>query len=335
VIHERHTESICEPEGQPVRDFLKGLSQAIPLRKNLTLQRSRAGLFVARFWILREIQMRFAVEHIRRMRGGSQAHLMRCDDDSFYVVKFKNNPQGVRVLANDMFGTRLAARMGICVPDVDIVEVADVMIKNTDDLCIQLGTGRVPCAPGRQFGSKYPGHPSRINVYDFVSAEEIYRIANLGDFLGTFVFDKWTCNTDGRQAVMFSQKDSGTRGSPRRALKAMMIDQGFCFNGREWNFPDAPGFGRYGHREVYRSVRGIESFEPWLNWLENRLSLATLYEEADKVPIEWYVGEQEAWRNLIERLYARRTRVRELIWSASNAIRNPFPNWTGQFVQSQ
>ena len=30
-----------------------------------------------------------AIEQIRRMRGGAQAHLMRCSDESYYVVKFQ------------------------------------------------------------------------------------------------------------------------------------------------------------------------------------------------------------------------------------------------------
>ena len=30
-----------------------------------------------------------AVQHIRRMRGGAQSHLMRCADGNFYVVKFQ------------------------------------------------------------------------------------------------------------------------------------------------------------------------------------------------------------------------------------------------------
>ena len=47
-----------------------------------------------------------AVQHVRRMRGGAQSHLMRCSDGHFYVVKFQNNPQHRRVLANEMFATR-------------------------------------------------------------------------------------------------------------------------------------------------------------------------------------------------------------------------------------
>src|ERR1019366_4957645 len=39
-----------------------------------------------------------AVQHVRRMRGGAQSHLMRCADGFYYVVKFQNNPQHTRVL---------------------------------------------------------------------------------------------------------------------------------------------------------------------------------------------------------------------------------------------
>ena len=31
-----------------------------------------------------------AVQHVRRMRGGAQSHLMGCADNNYYVVKFQN-----------------------------------------------------------------------------------------------------------------------------------------------------------------------------------------------------------------------------------------------------
>ena len=108
--------------------------------------------------------MRLAVEHIRRMKGGSQAHLMRCDNDEYYVIKFKNNPQHLKTLANEIFATRLTARMGICVPQVDIVEVKSSLIEHTPDLMIQMRAGRLPCATGKQFGSKFPGNPSSSTI---------------------------------------------------------------------------------------------------------------------------------------------------------------------------
>jgi hypothetical protein len=44
---------------------------------------------------------------------GAQAHLMRCSDGNYYVVKFQNNPQHHRILVNEMLGTRLASRLGL------------------------------------------------------------------------------------------------------------------------------------------------------------------------------------------------------------------------------
>ena len=151
--------------------------------------------------------MKLAVEHVRRMRGGAQAQLMRCDDDAYYIVKFQNNPQHLRILANEMLATRLAARLGLAVPQVEVVEVRPEIIAYTPDLVIQLGLGRKPCSAGKQFGSQFPGHPARMTVHDFLPDEQLRAVGNLPDFLGVFVFDKWTCNTNGRQAIFFREPD--------------------------------------------------------------------------------------------------------------------------------
>jgi hypothetical protein len=61
--------------------------------------------------------------------------------------------------------------------------------------------------------------------------------------------------------------------------------------------------------------------------LENEFALNPFYGEARVVAPEWYGEEHKAWNQMIERLYVRRTRVRELIWSTHNAVRDAFPNW--------
>src|SRR3974377_315201 len=63
-----------------------------------------------------------AVEFIRRMRGASPPCLLGCDDGAGYVVKFRNNPQHVRVLANEMLASRLALLVGLPVPEPTFVE---------------------------------------------------------------------------------------------------------------------------------------------------------------------------------------------------------------------
>ena len=293
--------------------------------------------------------MKLAVEHVRRMRGGAQAHLMRCDDEAYYIVKFQNNPQHFRILANEMLATRLAARLGLCVPQVEVVEVRPEIIAYTPDLVMQLGLGRKPCAPGKQFGSQFPGHPAQMTVHDFLPDEQLLAVRNLSDFLGVLVLDKWTCNTNGRQAIFFRDPaDVAGMGSapgaenPARSdttggytaagytavgYTAMMIDFGFCFNAGEWDFPDAPLRGLYTRQHVYQGVSGMDAFEPWLSRLEQQMTERVLGEEAAQIPPEWYDGDWDALEQLIERLDRRRVRVRELIFSARNSGRDPFPNW--------
>jgi hypothetical protein len=313
--------------------------------------------------------MRVAVEHVRRMRGGAQAHLMRCDDGAYYIVKFQNNPQHLRILANEMLATRLGARLGLAVPQVEVVEVRPELIANTPDLAIQLGLGRTPCAAGKQFGSQFPGHPARMAVHDFLPDEQLAGVRNLSDFLGVLVLDKWTCNTNGRQAIFFREPDglaevldsvATVSASPRApeqtaakntasratgdtasyaamgysamGYSAMMIDFGFCFNAGEWDFPDAPLRGLYARHRVYDRVAGIESFDPWIARLEKQITERVLGEEAAQIPPEWYAGDWSALERLLERLFSRRERVAELILSARDSGREPFPNWKVKYA---
>src|SRR6266436_4002879 len=84
-----------------------------------------------------------ALEQIRRMRGGAQSHLMRCDDGHYYVVKFQNNPQHRRILVNELLGTKLAARLGLPTTPVEIVYVSEDLIRLTPDLCVEMQGTRV------------------------------------------------------------------------------------------------------------------------------------------------------------------------------------------------
>ena len=269
--------------------------------------------------------MALVLEQVRRMRGGAQSHLMRCeskaaDPDAYYVVKFQNNPQGTRILANELLGTRLAARMGLPVPAAAVVEVRQELIAHTDDLVMQLGRGRAPCKAGLQFGSRYPGPPAQVVVYDFLPDEQLREVVNLTDFCGMLVFDKWTCNTNGRQVIFFRAKDE-------THYQAQMIDQGFCFNAEDWSFPDAPLRGLYARHRVYESVRGMEAFEQWLARIESKITEAALDDIAKEIPPEWYGGDSDALYKMLEHLMRRRKIVRELLISAWKSSLQPFPNW--------
>ncbi len=279
------------------------------------------------------------------MRGGAQAHLMRCADersrDLYYVVKFQNNPQHRRVLVNELLGTRLAARIGLPTTPVAVVEVSEELIRLTPALTVEQPRWRIPCQAGLQFGSCYPENPRVVTVHDFLPDEQLREVRNLPDFAGMLVFDKWTCNTNGRQTVFFAATQEG-RGrfepiADRPGLTedvswdmpryhALMIDQGFCFNAGEWNYPDAPLRGLYARNRVYEGVTGMESFAPWITRVEN-LAERALGELVQEVPPEWYEDDYDTLSRLIEQLYRRRTRLPDLLLAAKNTTRQPFPNW--------
>src|SRR5438445_10888908 len=109
-----------------------------------------------------------ALEQIRRMRGGAQSHLMRCDDGNYYVVKFQNNPQHKRVLVYELLGTRLARRLGLPTATVEMVYVSDELMKRTPDLCVETARTKLPCQAGMAFESGFPGGPHQLTLHDFL-----------------------------------------------------------------------------------------------------------------------------------------------------------------------
>jgi len=255
------------------------------------------------------------------MRGGAQSHLMRCDDGEYYVVKFQNNPQHRKILANELLGTLLARRLGLPAAPVEVIEVRRELIEKTAELVMLVGTSRAPCAAGRQFGSRYPGKPAELAVHDFLPDEQLGEVENLEAFAGMFAFDKWTCNTNGRQAIFF-------REGGHVHYQAWMVDQGFCFNAQNWDFPDAPLRGLYARARVYDPVRSLDAFGPWLARMERMAGDGTLDDLASRIPLEWYDGDLDALFALLERLVRRTARLPDLILEARNSYRKPFRNWT-------
>ncbi len=262
-----------------------------------------------------------AVQHVKRMRGGAQSHLMRASDGHYYVVKFQNNPQHLRVLANELLATRLGELLGLPVPQVEVVEVGTWLVEHTPELRIESVNGDVSCSPGLQCGSRYVVRPAEGTVYDYLPENLLDRVRNLDAFAGALVLDKWTCNADGRQAAFWKK-------SRDRKWTATFIDQGYCFNAGEWTFPDSPLRGVYGLNDVYRCVAGWNSFEPWLSRLQE-LDEQRLWQVAETVPPAWY-GETCDMERLIEQLIKRRKRVPELILDFKNSSRQPFPNWAAR-----
>lgn len=279
-----------------------------------------------------------AVQQIRKMRGGSQPHLMRADDGNYYVTKFQNNGQHKRVLANEFFATRIGSYLGLPLPEVAVIDVCPWLIEHTPEMRINLNGREILCSSGLQLASRYIVNPETDMVFDYLPESLLKKSRHIAEEVAhVLVLDKWTGNTDGRQAVF-------TKRVYEKYYRVVFIDQGYSFNAEHWNFPDIPLTGVYYRNFVYEHVTGWESFEPVLSRAE-KIDSQDLWKLAQGMPEEWWnrdsgppEGISKQWweekfptdlAKLIDTLSQRRSKIRDLITAFRESSRNPFPNWAG------
>jgi hypothetical protein len=264
---------------------------------------------------------------IRKMRGGAQAHLVEADDGHCYVVKFRNNPQHRRILVNEWLATAFLRYLQISAPEAAIIEIDAGFLGDNPEAAIQLGTRRVPAEIGRHYGSKFPGDPDRLAVFDFLPDVLLSKVVNAGEFPGVFAFDKWIGNSDARQSIYYRARLAAPgEDEPRAGFVALMVDHGYVFDGPHWSFVDSPLHGFYFRPRVYDQVRGWESFEPWLERIRH-FPGEVVDRAVSQVPPEWIDGEETDLERLLERLLGRRSRVPRLIEDARDGRPRRFPNW--------
>jgi hypothetical protein len=267
-----------------------------------------------------------AHRHVRKMRGGAQSHLLEADDGNFYIVKFRNNPQHRRILVNEWVSAVFLKYLQVSAAPAEFILVTPQFLAANPEIFIHLGTQRIPVPPGWHFGSRHPGNPEVMAVYDFVPDTLLGGISNLTDFLAILVFDKWMANSDGRQSVFFRARVEDWQAVVRKAFVAIMIDHGFVFNGPNWEFSDSPLQGLYPRKIVYEQVRSLDDFQPWLDQVVH-FPEAVVDRAFRQVPPEWLEGEEDEFEQLLEKLLRRRARVPDLIVDARKGRVNPFPNW--------
>ena len=88
------------------------------------------------------------------------------------------------------------------------------------------------------------------------------------------------------------------------------------------SFPDSAIQGLYFRSLVYEGVRGLESFEPWLDRI-----LYFVDRAVNSIPRSWIEGDEEALERLLAQLLRRRARVPDLIAASREARNDPFPAW--------
>jgi hypothetical protein len=267
---------------------------------------------------------------LRKMRGGSQAHLFEASDGHFYVVKFLNNPQHRRILVNEWISAVFLDYLGLSIPPVAMIRISEEFLAQTPEAHIQLGQERRTPVPGWHFGSRFPGNPERLAVYDFLPDALLDKVENLAEFHGALAFDKWISNADARQAVFFRSRVrtrvADAHHPPRLGVVAQMMDNGYVFDGPHWRLTDSPIQGLYFRPLVYRSVRGMADFEPWLERIRH-FPEEVVDQAVKQIPPAWLEEDGDEFARLLDQLLARRKRVPDLIQACRTGRVDPFPSW--------
>jgi len=264
------------------------------------------------------------------MRGGAQSHLLETHGGEFYVVKFQNNPQHRRILVNEWVSSVLLDYLQISVPSTALIHITEEFLRENPEVSLSLGTRSIAVQPGWHFGSRFPGDPARIAVYDFLPDALLSQVNNLFEFAAILVFDKWAGNADGRQCVFFRarvQDWSATGTGPSKVgFLAWMIDHGYIFNGPGWDYINSPVQGLYPRKTVYAQIRSLDDFQPWLDRVVH-FPEEVIDRAYKQIPPEWIDGEEEEFERVLEKLMDRRKRVPDLIAETRHLKTNPFPNW--------
>lgn len=268
---------------------------------------------------------------IRKMRGGAQAHLIEASDGHCYVVKFLNNPQHRRILVNEWISSAFLRYLGIATPEAAVVSVSPAFLAAHPEVFIQLGSRRQGVGAGWHFGSRFPGDPARMTVYDFLPDTLLERVENFADFAAVLAFDKWMGNADSRQAIFFRARlvepaYQAPDAEPRQGFVAQMIDNGYVFEGPHWRLGDSAAQGLYFRSQVYAAVRGLAAFEPWLERIRH-FPEEVVDSAVRGIPRAWLEDEEEALEKLLDGLLRRRARVADLIESCRRERSDPFPAW--------
>jgi hypothetical protein len=266
---------------------------------------------------------------IRKMRGGAQAHLLEASDGHAYVVKFLNNPQHRRILINEWIASTFLNYLGIATPAAAMIRISEDFLAANPEVHLQLGTRRELPLTGWHFGSRFPGNPVTTTVYDFLPDTILETIENLPDFLGALAFDKWMGNADARQSIFFRARLKAwipEAHGLKMGYVAQMIDNGYVFNGPHWQFNDSAIQGLYFRPNVYKSVRSLADFEPWLSRIVN-FPEEVVDQAVKSIPPAWIEGDEGALEVLLSRLLKRRARVPDLIENSRGGLIGLFPQW--------
>ena len=229
-------------------------------------------------------------------RGNSQPQkFVLTDGLGLCAVKFQQNPQGPRMLANEWIGYGLAEMLGIRHAPYGLVRVAAESLPDSGRLLVKDDDGdEVSLLPGIHFYSQWLDSATDLTAADLKLAG---LISDLGMLAGVAVLDMlvghWDRKLGNPNLLMVRQ-------SARASLYVM--DMGMAFGSAIWGmgnllWPALPAVAAplpYSRPpdQLFSGVRALQYFEPYFDAVE-ALTEAQIRAMVEALPEEWGVNIQE------------------------------------------
>ena len=238
---------------------------------------------------------RFAETYVREFPyGQSLPQIFLVEGVGQCAVKFLQNPQGPRVLINELVSFGVASALGIEHPRVGIAEV-DAIVLPSDGVLNTFDRWGDPCMlePGLHFYSQWLEPADRIEADDLKSST----VKNASMLAGVVLLDLLVNNWDrkrGNMNLLLHRESGGQR------LK--LIDMGMAFGGSLWtignltdsSLPPVEEPLRYADElgDILAGINVQEAFDPYLRRLEI-LTRTRLQDIVQAVPDAWRITEEE------------------------------------------
>jgi len=238
---------------------------------------------------------------IQKMKKGhSKPHLIRFNDGNDYVVKFKNNPTGTRMLVNEYVAGRLARLLNLPVIPFRTVYISQKFIESNPSL------SHFGFRSGNQFATLFimdctylpkdldPNQPIQINNHEQLA--------------GVIAFDYWLGNVDR------NRKNLLLKPMPDGGFQFYLIDHGHCFTHSQWTvetlktIPDMSDSWMKAHKHYISLLQGDTGIPEYVKRILE-LPRKALERVVHSIPADWDVSDFER-EALIQYLVESQERMR-------------------------
>jgi len=220
----------------------------------------------------------------KMQKGHSKPHLIRFNDGNDYVVKFKNNPTGTRMLVNEYVAGKLAKLVNLPVTPFRTVYIPRKFIEANPSL------SEFGFRSGNQFASLFISDSSYLPK-ELDPAYPLH-ITNIEQLAGVIAFDYWLGNVDR------NRKNLLLKPMPDAGLQFYLIDHGHCFIDSKWTvetlktIPDMSNSWRKAHRHYISLLQGDTGITEYINRIID-IPRKALEKIVHSIPVDWDVSDFE------------------------------------------